>query len=128
MQQNIHTGWHKPEQQFCKNIISRVTKHTLVTCYLDQITKCLFTWFFFFFGFSKAKRFTFLLDTFQNLEYASSSFSWASGWAGYDDTRTCIKLFSGHIRSCLGDFPGGSMAKTPHSQCRGLRFNPRSGN
>ena len=22
------------------------------------------------------------------------------------------------------DFPGGPMAKTPHSQCRGPRFNP----
>ena len=26
------------------------------------------------------------------------------------------------------DFPGGSMAKTPHSQCRGPGFDPWSGN
>ena len=26
------------------------------------------------------------------------------------------------------DFPGGPVAKTLHSQCRGLRFDPRSGN
>ena len=34
--------------------------------------------------------------------------------------------------SCLEinykDFPGDSLAKTPHSQCRGPRFNPYSGN
>ena len=27
-----------------------------------------------------------------------------------------------------GDFPGGPVAKTPHSQCRGPRFDPCSGN
>ena len=27
-----------------------------------------------------------------------------------------------------GDFPGGPVVKTPHSQCRGPRFDPRSGN
>ena len=26
------------------------------------------------------------------------------------------------------DFPGGAVVKTPHSQCRGPRFNPWSGN
>ena len=26
------------------------------------------------------------------------------------------------------DFPGGPVAKTPHSQCRGPGFNPWSGN
>ena len=26
------------------------------------------------------------------------------------------------------DFPGGPVVKTPHSQCRGHRFNPRLGN
>ena len=26
------------------------------------------------------------------------------------------------------DFPGGPMAKTPHSQCRGPGFDPWSGN
>ena len=26
------------------------------------------------------------------------------------------------------DFPGGPVAKTPHSQCRGPRFNPLSEN
>ena len=28
----------------------------------------------------------------------------------------------------LWDFPGGPLAKTPHSQCRGPGFNPQSGN
>ena len=27
-----------------------------------------------------------------------------------------------------GDFPGGTVSKTPHSQCRGPRFDPWSGN
>ena len=27
-----------------------------------------------------------------------------------------------------GDFPGGPVVKTPHSQCRGPRFDPWSGN
>ena len=29
--------------------------------------------------------------------------------------------------SCDGDFPGGPVAKTPHSQCRGPGFDPWSG-
>ena len=29
-----------------------------------------------------------------------------------------------HIRRYLKDFPGGPVAKTPHSQSRGPRFNP----
>ena len=28
----------------------------------------------------------------------------------------------------LGDFPGGPVAKTPSSQCKGHRFDPCSGN
>ena len=28
----------------------------------------------------------------------------------------------------IRDFPGGPVAKTLHSQCRGPRFNPSSGN
>ena len=31
-------------------------------------------------------------------------------------------------QACLGDFPGGLVAKTPHSQCKGLGFNPWSEN
>ena len=30
-------------------------------------------------------------------------------------------------KSNLEKFPGGPVAKTPHSQCRGSRFNPWSG-
>ena len=30
--------------------------------------------------------------------------------------------------SSFRDFPGGPMAKTPRSQCRGLGFDPWSGN
>ena len=30
-------------------------------------------------------------------------------------------------RGVWGDFPNGPVAKTSHSQCRGLRFNPLSG-
>ena len=30
--------------------------------------------------------------------------------------------------SIYGDFPGGPVAKTLHSQCRGPRFDPWSGN
>ena len=32
------------------------------------------------------------------------------------------------IKKKYGDFPGGPVAKVPSSQCRGPRFNPRSGN
>ena len=33
------------------------------------------------------------------------------------------------VKNCsLGNFPGGPMAKTPHSQCRGPGFDPWSGN
>ena len=31
-------------------------------------------------------------------------------------------------RAGLGSFPGGPLAKTPNSQCRGPRFDPWSGN
>ena len=31
-------------------------------------------------------------------------------------------------RTRVGDFPGGPVAKTPGSQCRGPRFNPWLGN
>ena len=31
-------------------------------------------------------------------------------------------------RKASEDFPGGPVAKTPSSQCRGPRFNPWSGN
>ena len=33
-----------------------------------------------------------------------------------------------YFNSVSGDFPGGSEAKTPHSQCRGARFHSWSGN
>ena len=35
-----------------------------------------------------------------------------------------------HIKKKMGvgDFPGGPVAKTPRSQCRGPRYNPWSGN
>ena len=32
------------------------------------------------------------------------------------------------LRLCWRDFPAGSVAKTPHSQCRGSGFNPWLGN
>ena len=32
------------------------------------------------------------------------------------------------LEMVVGDFPGGPVAKTPSSQCRGLRFNPWLGN
>ena len=32
------------------------------------------------------------------------------------------------IMPTLGDFPGGTVVGTPHSQCRGPGFNPWSGN
>ena len=32
------------------------------------------------------------------------------------------------IKTTMRDFPGGPVAKTPHSQCRGPGFNPWSGN
>ena len=34
----------------------------------------------------------------------------------------------GDFKTHCGDFLGGPVAKTPHSQCRGPRFNPWSGN
>ena len=33
-----------------------------------------------------------------------------------------------HISNLYWDFPGGPVAKTPHSQCRGPGFNPWPGN
>ena len=36
------------------------------------------------------------------------------------------KVFSSRVMS--RDFPGGPVAKTLHSQCRGPRFDPWSGN
>ena len=33
-----------------------------------------------------------------------------------------------NLKRSLGDFPGGPLGKTPHSQCRGPRFDPWSGN
>ena len=35
------------------------------------------------------------------------------------------KVIEGHVKS---DFPGGPVAKIPHSQCREPRFDPWSGN
>ena len=40
------------------------------------------------------------------------------------DSPTTIKWVNGSSR----DFPGGPVAKTLHSQCRGPRFSPWSGN
>ena len=42
-------------------------------------------------------------------------------------TRLCymVQLI---LRKRAWDFPGGPVVKTPHSQCRGLRFNPWFGN
>ena len=40
------------------------------------------------------------------------------------ETVDLIIIFKKKIR---GDFPGGPVAKTPCSQCRGLRFIPWSG-
>jgi len=34
----------------------------------------------------------------------------------------CVKIYG------FGDFPGGPVAKTPYSQCRGLDSIPGSGN
>ena len=33
-----------------------------------------------------------------------------------------------HLKVTRGDFPGGPVVKTPCFQCRGCRFDPRSGN
>ena len=40
--------------------------------------------------------------------------------------KTTVYLF---IKTMVSkDFPGGPVAKTPHSQCRGSRFHPWAGN
>ena len=36
----------------------------------------------------------------------------------------CHSKFCEHLKTGTCDFPGGSAAKTPHSQCRGPRFHP----
>ena len=33
-----------------------------------------------------------------------------------------------HLRTCLGDFPGGPVVRTLCFQCRGCGFDPRMGN
>ena len=43
-------------------------------------------------------------------------------WAGLTDPLLTM------ISELMRDFPGGPVPKTPCSQCRGTRFNPRSGN
>ena len=51
-----------------------------------------------------------------------------------DATRKLLELISefgkvaGYKINTQRDFPGGSVVKTPHSQCRGPGFNPWSGN
>lgn len=51
---------------------------------------------------------------------------------GINNGRVCclseiICAFSG-CQQCFRDFPGGSVAQTLHSQCRGVRFDPWLGN
>ena len=43
-------------------------------------------------------------------------------WAGLTDPLLTM------ISELMRDIPGGPVPKTPCSQCRGTRFNPRSGN
>ena len=38
------------------------------------------------------------------------------------------QLIFKHIKNKMGDFPGGPVAKTPRSQCRGPGFAAWSGN
>ena len=55
-------------------------------------------------------------------------------WNCMADQRISIRQFrerdlgKWQIKLAFGDFPGGPVAKTPHSQFRGPRFNPWSGN
>ena len=56
----------------------------------------------------------------------------------YDPMIVLLHTYPKELKTCLHknlntniysrDFPGGSVAKTPHSQCRDPRFNPGSGN
>ena len=42
--------------------------------------------------------------------------------------QNCSNFTGGIYKRVEGrDFPGGSMVKTPHFQCRGWRFNPWPG-
>ena len=45
---------------------------------------------------------------------------------GADGGNNYVQL--GEFKFIWRDFPGGPVAKTPHSQSRGPRFNPSSGN
>ena len=47
---------------------------------------------------------------------------WLNIWGPWSLVRVLHKI------SHHGVFPGGTVVKTPHSQCRGPRFNPWSGN
>ena len=40
----------------------------------------------------------------------------------------CAGVKSPDLKNLTRDFPGGPVAKAPHSQCRGPRFDPWSGN
>ena len=49
---------------------------------------------------------------------------------GYSDLeeRPPSKMIKLPLRRQFRDFPGGAVVKTPHSQCRGPKFDPWSGN
>ena len=44
------------------------------------------------------------------------------------ESKGCSAISNGLTKMYWRDFPGGPVAKTPHSQYRGPRFNPWSGN
>ena len=42
--------------------------------------------------------------------------------------KSTLLHFTSILKKAYRDFPGGTMVKTPRSQCRGPRFDPWSGN
>ena len=62
-----------------------------------------------------------------NLHHFFFFFHLANIWGS---SKCCSWCFTNnkHYNSSYWDFPGGPMAKTRSSQCRGLRFDPSSGN
>ena len=46
----------------------------------------------------------------------------------HKESKGCSAISNGLTKMYWRDFPGGPVAKTAHSQYRGARFNPWSGN
>ena len=44
------------------------------------------------------------------------------------ESKGCSAISNGLTKMYWRDFPGGPVAKTPHSQCRAAGFDPWSGN